>query len=87
MVELDLRRLDHRPEQSRAAVGRGLLQVRKPFFNNLTEKLCRPLGLIEVLNSIIDVVGQEPAGIAEVLDIGDVALDAGQLRGHQLPAG
>ena len=76
VVVLHFRRLHERAQQPRAAVGRGLLQVRVAALHVLAEQLGGPLRLVEVRQRVVDVVRQVALGLAQVLDLRGVAVDA-----------
>ena len=77
VVELHFRRLHERAQQPRAAVGRGLLQVRVAALHILAEQLRGPLRFAEVRQRVVDVVRQVAFGLAQVLDLRGVAVEPG----------
>src|SRR4029077_15932793 len=64
VVELDLRRLDNRAQQTRAAIGRCLFQVGVAAFDVFPEEFACPFGFAEVVDRRVDVVGQVAFGRA-----------------------
>ena len=66
VVILHLLRLDEGPQETRAAVGGGLLQVGVAALDVLTEQLRRPVGGAEVIERSVDIVGQVAFRLAEV---------------------
>src|SRR6202162_3694816 len=76
VVILHLGRLHEGSQQTRTAVCRRLLQISVAAFHVFTEKIGRPLCFAEVFESRVDVVRQVALGLAEVLDLRGIAVDA-----------
>jgi len=77
VVILHFRRFDDRTQEAGAAIGRGLLEIGEATLYIGAEEFRGPGGGAEVLESGVDVVGQVAFGLAEVLDLGDFAIDPG----------
>src|SRR5580658_5621942 len=77
VMELDFRRFDEGSQSARATVGGGLLQVGIAAFDVFAQKSCGPLGIAEVLERVVNVVGQIALGLAQVLDLRSFAVEAG----------
>ena len=67
MVELDFGAFDDGAQFARRAVGRGLLQVGVAALHIGAENLGDPLRFLEVVDGLLDVVGQVAAAGAQVL--------------------
>ena len=71
VVELDFRAFDDGSQLARGAVGGGLLQVGVAALHVVAENFADPLGVLEVVDGLLDVVGQVAAAGAQVLRLGD----------------
>ncbi len=74
VMVLDFRRLYERAQQSRTTVSRRLFQVGIAALHIVAKELGGPIGFPEVFNRRIDVVRQIAFGLAQVLDLGRIAL-------------
>src|SRR5271166_419278 len=83
VVILDFRWFDEGAEVAGAAVRGSFLQVGVAALDVLAEQLGSPLCLLEVLEGGIDVVRQVAFGLAQILDFGGVAINAGFEDGIQ----
>ncbi len=77
MVELHLGALDDASQLARAAVGDSLLQVGIAALHVGAQNVCDPLRILEILNRLLDVVGQEASAAAQTLGRGDLSVNAG----------
>ena len=77
MVELDFLRFDEGSEGAGATVGGGLFQVGITAFDVFSEQSVDPIGFAEVIERVVDVVGQVAFGLAQVLDLRGFAVEAG----------
>src|SRR5690242_9447298 len=77
VMELHFRNFDERAQQPRAAVRRTLLEICVPALDVFAEQFGSPGRLVEVVESVVDVVRQVPLGGPQICDLGDVAVDAG----------
>ena len=87
VVELHFRSLDERSELARAAVGGGLLQIGKAALHIRAQNFGDPLRRLEVLDGRLNMVRQIALGLAQVLDLGRAAVDAGLEDGVQHQVG
>src|ERR1035441_5204813 len=69
VVELNLLRLDESSQGAGAAVGGGFLQIGVAAFDVLAEDGRDPRRFLEVVQRLVDVVGQIALGLAQVLDL------------------
>src|ERR1700731_4495603 len=77
VVELHLGRLDDGAEETGAAVGRGLLEIGVAALDVFAEQGGGPVGVAEVVERGVDVVGKVAVGLAQVLDFGRIAVQTG----------
>src|SRR5271167_409263 len=77
MVELDFLRFDEGAEGPWTTVGRSLFQVGVASLHVFPEQGRNPLGFAEVGEGVVDVVGQVTLGLAQILDLRGVAVEAG----------
>ena len=77
VVELHLGAFDEGSQLARRTVGDGLLQFRIAALHVGAQNLRNPRRGLEVVNRLLDVVRQVAAAGAQIVRVGDVAVDAG----------
>ena len=75
VVELHLAAFDDGAQFTRATVGGGLFQLGIAALHVGTENLGNPLRGLEILDRLVNVVGQIASAFTQVLDLGDFAID------------
>src|SRR5579862_5248504 len=77
VMELHFGALDDGAQESRATIGGGLLQIGVAALDVGAENLRNPVGIPEVGDGLVDVVGQVAATLAQPLGLRNLAVDAG----------
>src|SRR4051794_14263422 len=76
-MELDFLGFDDRPQQAGAAIGGGLLQFGVTSLDIGAKQLGGPLGLVEHVHRVVNVVGKVAFCGAKPLDFGDGSVNPG----------
>src|ERR1700692_1270666 len=77
VVVLDFGLFNEGAEESWAAIGAGLFQVGVTALDVFAQEGGRPFGNLEVVDRVVDVVGEIARGGTQTLYFGDVAVQAG----------
>src|SRR6267378_3183621 len=77
VVELDLGDFHYGPQRARTAVRRAAFQIRVAGLDVSSEERRGPLRLLEVFQRRVNVVREVPLRRAQILDLGDLAVEAG----------
>ena len=70
VMELHFGRLDEGAQFACAAISSGLLQIGEAALHVGTQDLGDPLRTLEVVDGRLNVIGQVPLGLAQVIDLG-----------------
>ena len=77
VVELDFLRFDESAQRARTTIRGGLFQVGITALHVFAEQRGDPLRFAEVVESVVNVVGQVALGLTQVLDLRGLTVEAG----------